>query len=127
MRRRRRRWRTRGEVGVDAPQPGGGGGPGEVASASGGGVRQLAAQRRIGEDLLRVRREHLGVAAVDQEPRAAVLHQRAQPADGRRDDRRATGRRLQGHKAEGLAAAGNEHHVCGAVVGRQQVVGLVGR
>jgi hypothetical protein len=53
-----------------------------------------------------------------------VVDQRAQAAHRRRHHGGAARGGLEGDQAERLAAAGHEHHVGGAVVGRQHVVGL---
>ena len=54
----------------------------------------------------------------------AVVDQRREPADGGGHHRRPAGGRLERHEPEGLGAAGDDAHVGGAVVRRQQLVGL---
>ena len=52
----------------------------------------------------------------------AVPDRDAEPADARRDDRRAAGHRLQRHEAEALVVGGHDADVGGVVVERQLVV-----
>ena len=64
------------------------------------------------------------VGVVDQVAGVAVVDQRGQPADGRGDDRRPAGGRLQGDEPERLGAARDDADVGGPVVRREQLVGL---
>ena len=76
------------------------------------------------EQIAHVRRELVGVAVGYEEARVAVVDQAEQTTDPTGHHRDATGRRLECHQAEALAAAGHQHHIGGAVVGGQDVVRL---
>ncbi len=55
---------------------------------------------------------------------SSVVDQAEQTTDRAGDDGDAARRRFERHETEALAAAGRDDHVGGAVVGRQDVVGL---
>ena len=102
----------------------GGGAPGVAAGPQHRGGGEPLGRQRLVEDPAHGGGVGDRVGVVDQVAGVAVVDQRGQPADGRGDDRRPAGGRLQRDQPERLGAAGDDADVGGPVVRRQQLVGL---